>query len=176
MFSSVSNNAKLFPKNFSKSSNLDDSDIFLPTFPSKTNPKLHNVSVTPKLVKKVINDLHLSNVSGSDCIQVVVLRKFGPELSYIRDELFNMCVKECFFPDCRKVSFVVLVFKNIWERFTAKNYWPFSLLSVVKKVLEKLVISRLIDQLEKCDLISDLQFGSFQSTVDLLTVFSDRIG
>ena len=87
-----------------------------------------------------------------------------------------MCVKECFFPDFWKVSFVVLVFKNIWERSTAKNYWPSSLLSVVKKVLEKLVISRLIDQLEKCDLISDLQYGSFQSTVDLLTVFSDRIG
>ena len=32
---------------------------------------------------------------------------------------------------------VVLVFKNVVERSTAKNYHPFSLLSVVSKVFEK---------------------------------------
>ena len=42
MLSSTSNKAKLFPKNFSKNSNLDDSGISLPVFPSRTNLKLHN--------------------------------------------------------------------------------------------------------------------------------------
>ena len=145
--------------NFSERSNLDDSGIFLPAFLSRTNLKLPNISVTPKLVKKVITDLDLSKVSGSDCIPVVVLKNCGPELSYMPAELFNMCLKECFFPDCWKVSFVVTVFKNVWERFTAKNYRPFSLRPVVNKVLQKLVINRLIDHLEKCDLVYDFQYG-----------------
>ena len=34
---SASDKAKLFPKNFSKNSNLDDSSISLPVFPSRTN-------------------------------------------------------------------------------------------------------------------------------------------
>ena len=41
---------------------------------------------------------------------------------------------------------VVAVFKNIVERFTAKNYRPVSLLSVVTKVFEKLVNKKIVDQ------------------------------
>ena len=62
---------KLFAKNFSKNSNLDDSGISLPVFPSRTNLKLHNISITPKMVKKVITNLDSSKASGPDCIPVV---------------------------------------------------------------------------------------------------------
>ena len=59
----------------------------------------------------------------------------------------------------------------------AENYHPASLLSVVSKVIEKLVNNRIIDDLKKCGLFSDFQysFRSSQSTADLLTVVSDRI-
>ena len=50
-------------------------------------------------------------------------------------ELLNKCLKESCFPDWWKVSLVVPVFENVWERSTAKNYCPVSLLSVVSKVL-----------------------------------------
>ena len=43
-------------------------------FDCSTNLKLHNISGTPKMVKKVIKSLDLSMVSGPDCITVVVLR------------------------------------------------------------------------------------------------------
>ena len=65
MLSSEPDKAKLFPENFSKNSNLDDSGISLPFFSSRTNLKLHHISVTPKMVKNIIN-LDLSNASGSD--------------------------------------------------------------------------------------------------------------
>ena len=63
------------------------------------------------------------------------------------------------------------------EMSTAKDYYPDSLLSVVSKVFEKLVNNRIVDQLEKCGLFSDFQYGfrSSRSTVDHLTVVSDRI-
>ena len=50
MLSSASDQAKLFSENFSKNFNLDDSGIFLPVFPSRPNLKLHNISVTSKMV------------------------------------------------------------------------------------------------------------------------------
>ena len=80
---SASDKANLFAENFSKNSNLDDSGIYLAVFPSRTNVKLHNISVTPKMVKSVIMSLHLSKASDSDCIPVVVLKNCEPELSYI---------------------------------------------------------------------------------------------
>ena len=135
VLSSASDKAKLFAENFSKNSNLDDSSISLPVFPSRTNLKLHNISVTPKMVKKVIMNLDLSKASGPDCIPAVVLRNCEPEHSHILAEFFNKYLKESYFPDRWKFSSLVPLFKNAGERSTAKNYHPVSLLSVVSKVL-----------------------------------------
>ena len=159
VLSSASDKAKLFAENFSLNSNLDDSGVSLPVFPSRTNLKLHNISITPKMVRKVVMNLDLSKVSGPDCIPVVVLKNCEPERSYILAELFNKCLKESCFPDCWKVSSVVPLFKNVGERSTAKNYRPVSLLSVVSKVFEKLVNNRIVDHIEKCGLFSDFQYG-----------------
>ena len=101
MLSSASDKAKLFAENFSKNSNIDDSGISLSVFPSRTNSKLHkNISVTPKMVKKVIMNLDLSKVPGGDCIPVVVLKICELEFSYILAELFDKCLKKSYFPDC----------------------------------------------------------------------------
>ena len=124
MLSSASDKAKLFAERFSKNSNLDDSGIFLPVFPSRTNLKLHNIYVTPLMVKKVIMNLDFSKASGLDCIPLVVLKNRELELSYILAELFNKCLSESCFPDCWKVSSVFPVFKNVRERSTAKKVLP----------------------------------------------------
>ena len=100
VLSSAFDKAKLFAENFSKNSNLDDSGISLPVFPSRTNLKLHDISITPKVVKKVIMNLDFSKASGPDCIPVVVLENCKPGLSYILAELFNKCLKESCFPAC----------------------------------------------------------------------------
>ena len=71
---SASDKAKLFAETFSKNSNLDNSGISLPVFPSRTNLKLHHISVTPKMVRKVVMNLDLSKASGPDCIPVVILK------------------------------------------------------------------------------------------------------
>ena len=138
VLSSASDKAKLFAKNFSKNSNLDDSGISLPVFPSRTNLKLHTISITPKMVKKVITNLDSLKASGPDCIPLVVLKNCEPELSSILPKLFNMCLKESCFPDCWRASLVVPLFENVGERSTVKNCCPVSLLSVVSKVLKNL--------------------------------------
>ena len=46
------------------------------------------------MVKKVITNFDLSKMSGPDCIPVVVLKNYKPELSYILAELFNKYLKE----------------------------------------------------------------------------------
>ena len=153
VLSSACDKVKLFAKNFSKNSNLDDLGISLPVFLSRTNLKLHNISVTLKMVKKVTMKLDSSKVSGPECIPLVVLKNCEPELSYILAEFFNMCLNESCFPDCWKVSSVVPVFKSVREKSTAKSYCLVSLLSVVSKVFEKLVNNRIFDYLEKSGLL-----------------------
>ena len=84
VLSSAFNKAKLFTKKFSKNSNVEDSAISLPAFPSRTNLKMHNLSVTPKMFKQLIMNLDSSKMS----------------------------LKESFFSDCWKVLLVLPVFKN----------------------------------------------------------------
>ena len=113
MLCSASHKAKLFAKNFCKNSNLSNlnSSIPLPAFSSRTNLKLHNISVTPKMIKNVKMNLDLSKRSAPRGTLVVVLKTCQPKLSYILVELFNLCLKESCFPDCWKVSLVIPVFK-----------------------------------------------------------------
>ena len=94
VLSSASDKAKLFAEKFSLNSNLDDSGVSLPVFPSKTNLTLHNIFVTPKMVRKVVMNLDLPKVSGPKWIPVVVLKNCELELSYILAELFNKYLKE----------------------------------------------------------------------------------
>ena len=130
--SSTSDKVKLCTKNFSKDFNLDDSGISLPVFPCRTSLKLH-ISVTPKMVKKVIANLDSTKVFGPDCIPVVVLKSCEPELSYIL----------------------------AGESSTAKNYRPLDLLSLVSKIFEKLLNNRIFDHVEICGIfmISNMVLG-----------------
>ena len=168
--------AKLFAENFSMNSYLDDSGISLPAFPSRTNLKLYNISVIPKMFKNVIMNLDLSKAFGPDCIPVVVLKNCVPELSYILAELSNKSLKESCFPDCWKVLSVVPVFKNVGKRSTTKNYHPVSLLSLVSKVFEKLVNNRIVDHLENVVffLISSMVLDLFDQLL-IFSVVYDRI-
>ena len=148
VLSSAADKAKLFDENFSKNSNLDDSGISLPVFPSRTNLKLHNISLTPKMVKMVVMNLDLSKASGSDFIPVVVLKTCEPELSYILAELINKCLKESCFPDCWQFPSVVPVFKNVGERCTAKIYRPVNHPEKCGLFLISSMVLGLLDQLQ----------------------------
>ena len=83
--------------------------------------KLHNISVTPKMVRKVEMNLNLSKASGPECIPVVFLKNCELELSYILAELFNKYLKECCFLGCWKVSSVIPVFKNVGKGLLLKT-------------------------------------------------------
>ena len=57
MLSSASDKAILVAENVPKNSSVDDSGIYLPVFPSRSNLKLCNTYLTLKMVKKVIRNL-----------------------------------------------------------------------------------------------------------------------
>ena len=133
----------LFAENFCK----DSLSLFV--FSSRTNLKLHDISVTPEIVKKVIMNLDSSKTSASDCISVVVLKNCEPELPNVLGEIFNKCLKESCFPDCWNISSVFPVFKNGGEGCAVKNYHPVSL-CMVSRVFEKLLNNRIVNQQKKC--------------------------
>ena len=117
MLSSTSNKTKLLVKNFSENSNLDESGIFLPVFPSRTNLKLHHISKTPKIVKKVIMDLDSSKAPGPDCISVVVLNSCG-----LNVHIYYLNTSMC-------------VWKNLVFQIVGRSHWWSLYLRMLEKSL-----------------------------------------
>ena len=66
----------------------------------------------------------MSQPSDPDCISVVVLKNYEPEL-------FNTCLQKSCFPDNWKASSVFPLIKNVGEKCTARNYHCVSLPSVI---------------------------------------------
>ena len=100
------------------------------------------------------------------------LKHWEPEHPYILAEQYIS--EGIFFPYCLKVSSVVLVFKNVVEMPTAKNYSSVCLLPVVGKISEK--YNKLVHLLEEWDLFFfQFYFRSSCWTADLLKVVYDRI-
>ena len=87
-----------------------------------------------------------------------------------------MCLKDSCFQIVGRSHRWSLYLIMLWEKSTAKNYHPVSLLFVISKIFEILVNNRILDHLQKCGLFSDFQdgFRSPRSTSGLLTVVSDR--
>ena len=118
MLSPASNRAKLFAKTFLRTLSWWLWYLFT-CFPFIL--KLYDISITPKMVKKVIMNLGSSEGSGPDCIPVVILKNCEPELSYILAELFNICLKESCFPDRWKISWVILYLRMLGKGLLLKN-------------------------------------------------------
>ena len=60
----------------------------------------------------------------------------------------------------------------VGERFTVTSYHSASPLSVVGKIIEKLVNNGHVDDIKKCDLFAGFRY--FRSIADLMAVLSDR--
>ena len=138
------------------------------------NLALRTFGELPIILSIKVNLLYLSYSTTWRCCLLHLIKQNCLVKTFLRTLIL---MKESCFPNCWKVSLVFPVFKNVGERSTAKNYCPVSLLSVVSKVFEKLVSNKSVEHLQKCGLLSDFQYGfrSFQSTINLLTVLSDRI-
>lgn len=63
----ASDPVKLFGKIFSGNTNLDNSGSSLPAFFSKANLKLNIISISPVVLKKIINVPESHKMSGPDC-------------------------------------------------------------------------------------------------------------
>ena len=73
-------------------------------------------------------------------------------------KLINHCFSKGVYPNCLKIAEVIPIFKK-GDRKEASNYRPISILSQFDKILEKLIYSRIINFIEKNDLLCENQFG-----------------
>ena len=83
----------------------------------------------------------------------------------------NDCFSKGVYPNCLKIAEVIPIFKK-GDCRKASNYHPISILSQFDKVLEKLIYSRIINFIEKNDLLGENQFGFRRNSSTIFAINS----
>lgn len=106
-----------------------------------------NPEVTEAEVKKAVWRMAPNKAPGLDGITAGVLRRAWCVIGTRFTEILSGCLRRSIFPDCWKTAEVVLVSKGAEkDPWLPKSYRPVSLLPVLSKVLERLVVDRLEEE------------------------------
>ena len=130
----------------------------VPDVPLKTSHTLSTITVTENTVKEVLLTLDSSKAAGPDDICPVLLQNCAAELSPVFVELFKNCFKEKTWPKLWKTGRVIPVHKK-GLRSEVKNYRPVTLLSVISKVMERIIADQVKEHLLKNKLLNNRQYG-----------------
>ncbi len=129
--------------------------------------------MTAENVERLLSEVEVGKATGPDNVSPRVLKNCAKELSGPLTTVFQTCLRENKWPSTWKEARVVPVHKKSL-RSEPSNYRPISLLSVVGKVLERLVAGVICQHLSENNLLSDRQFGfrPGRSTSDLLLLLT----
>lgn len=124
--------------------------------------------VTPREVSSEINRLRLKKTPGYDLITGEILRNLPRKAIIKITTLINACFRLKHVPDVWKFAEVIMIPKPGKPANEVTSYRPISLLPILSKLFEKLLIKRIKPLLEDKNLIPDYQFGFREkhSTID----------
>lgn len=109
-------------------------------------------------VLEIIKELNVKKSNGSDNFPTSVVKNNAVKFSNILAHLFNQMLEEGTYPECLKIAKVTPIFK-CGETTDPCNYRPISTLSVFSKILEKLLVKRIVKFLNKHNILYKFQYG-----------------
>lgn len=130
------------------------------------NPPLFEANLTsfvlsdtdPAEVEKIIMSLKSDSAPGYDNIPTRFLKLCKDYIVPALSHLINLCFSKGIFPTTLKKSIITPVFKS-GDVDDVNNFRPISVLTVISKVLEKIINNRVIGFLDKYNILSNAQYG-----------------
>lgn len=97
---------------------------------------------------------------GIDCIEPIIVRNFSRLAVAHYTEIVNACLAFQYYPECFKRAVIIPIYKGSGKPVNdPKSYRPVSLLCILAKILDKIILSRLTDTVEELELLPEEQFG-----------------
>lgn len=124
-------------------------------------PPTQSFQLTPTTwteVQRVIKNLKNKSSSGLDEFSSKIVKYCAHELVHPLTSIINKSFSDGHFPSKLKISKIYAKHKK-GPKSELQNYRPISLISTFSKIIEKLVLKRLMDYLNHYNLISDSQHG-----------------
>lgn len=120
--------------------------------------QLHFDDATQDEIVQIIESLDSKSAPGHDLITVQLLKDCKNVMVPFLTKLFNLMLSTSRYPDQLKIQKVTPIFKS-GDPALVENYRPISVLSVINKVIEKLLYSRILKHLENQNFFYKSQYG-----------------
>ena len=130
--------------------------------------KLCDIQITVNEVEHLLSTLDLKKAAGDDGVPTRLLRLTAKSIAPHIHHLFNLSLKHGQLPQEWKQATVTPVYKK-GNRSLASNYRPISLLSILSKVLERIIFKRLYKQVNPLLPTCQSGFRKGDGTVHQLT-------
>lgn len=124
-------------------------------------PKPDSIFLRPTTAGEVvikINELDTNKSCGPDGLSAMLIKTHHQAFSQLLRDVFNDCIKTGIFPPSLKTARVIPIHKA-GSKTDVNNYRPISVLSVLSKILEQLLVGRITDYLLKKKLLYTHQYG-----------------
>jgi retron-type reverse transcriptase len=118
-----------------------------------------NTPASPEEVRGIIGFLKVTKAPGPDKIPNTALKLLPDKAVVALTAIINASLRFCHFPSRWKSANVIFIPKPGKDLLFPQNYRPISLLSNVGKVLEKVILTRLVRATNENHVLPDEQFG-----------------
>lgn len=121
--------------------------------------------------------LKVNKASGLDGVSARLIRKLPVAGIHLLTIIFNFCLVNSYFPTEWKRAKTIAIPKPGKTRSLSTSYRPIALLSILSKIFERIVLSRIIVEAHDLNCIPDFQFGfrANHSTTHALKYITDFI-
>jgi len=110
-------------------------------------------------LNRVIKQLSPTKALGPDHISAQMIQELPPSGQKFLLQLYNAMLRLEYWPTKFKQARVIMILKPGKQPIEVSSYRPISLLSIISKILEKLLLHRLLSDTHSQDLIPSHQFG-----------------
>lgn len=125
-------------------------------YPTDTN----NIDPVSSLeLKAIVSTFSKRKSPGYDLITNKMLQNLTEKSFSILASIFNACLRLGYFPDAWKHAVIVMFSKPGKDKKDPRNYRPISLLTTLSKLLEKVIHSRLAENINAANILPPYQFG-----------------
>lgn len=110
-------------------------------------------------IREIINKMKNTYSTGMDEIPIVYIKYMSFILIPPLVHIINLCLLNGVYPEEFKLAIIKPIYKKKGERTSKENYRPIALLSVLSKILERVIANQLIHYFEKEHLIAHNHHG-----------------
>ena len=123
------------------------------------DPQTEPDATSPREVERIVSKLPMNKAPGVDRITSMMLKQGPRRLNVYLAQMYNKLLQLAHFPSNWKHASICMIPKPGTDQMFPQNYRPISLLSVLSKVYERIVKTRLQEFVEEHKLYPDHQFG-----------------